>query len=57
MTDDELAAVVAAAAIVAARNAPAPDPVPASRWRRMNRVDVTDPPKRASWKMSGRLLG
>jgi hypothetical protein len=62
VTEDELAAVIAAAAIIAARNA-APEPnTLASRWRLANILPPLDAPtagfaarSASRWNMSGRL--
>jgi hypothetical protein len=56
MTDDELAAVVAAAAIVAARSATAPGALPKSRRREIEHAMPVESPKSSRWKMSGRIL-
>jgi len=62
VTEDELAAVIAAAAVLAARNAAASGPSPVSRWRLANMLPPVDAPSAASaarsssrWNMSGRL--
>jgi hypothetical protein len=62
VTEDELAAVIAAAAIVAARNAAPDQDVPASRWRLANILPPLDAPtagfaarSASRWSMSGRL--